>query len=146
MEILGKWGAHLFVPQMFLGLLVYAIAIYGGVDDDVAIDFALSVAGVVAIFFMAIAMWYNNTVGIAVVSSSLAAVLAIFCALAGANIFAGFFGFIGLVAAMRAALLVKSEGASEPLTLLFLSALPVLGAFMFLNLRLDEERKKIEGE
>lgn len=143
MEILGKWGTYLFVPQVVLGIMVYVVTTYGGVDDVIAIDFALAAAGIVAVSFTAVAVVSRKMVGIAIASSSLAVVLAVFCALADANLFVWFFSFIGFVAATIAALFVKSEGAPEPLHLLVLASLPVLGAFMFLNLKLDEERERM---
>lgn len=147
MDILGKWGALIFVPQIVLGAIAGALMAYYGDGDPVI--FALAVAGVVAMIFIGIAMFVREEVGVAIALSSLAAICAAFCIQSGLMGFAVvIFTFFSIVPAILAAMLTKSYGppTDETVLRLFFSAQPPIGALMYLVNRLDEEREKIFGK
>lgn len=143
MNMLGKWGTFIFVPQALLGVATYFIAVYLDVPNPNSFVYALEVAGVVAVFFAIVAMVYLWEIGVALALSSLSAVFALFLALASAGIFAGVCGFIGFGTAFIAARLVKRSGAPEMILFLTLGSLPMIGALIYLLGLADEERERM---
>lgn len=141
-EILGRWGTFIFVPQLVVGWLAYEFVAYHYGDVD-ALKTALSAAGVATVICTLIAMFYDDHFGIAVGLSSLAAVLTLLGINAAAPVFAIGVGFVSMVLAVLAANLVRCCGQqtnNENFFIVVLSALPVVGALLYLF-----ERWKKEG-
>jgi ABC-type Na+ efflux pump permease subunit len=142
-NILGKWGIYLLALQALFAIVIYGIASSVGMDDTVATKLALATAGIVAIVCIIITMFKLKTVGVAIATSSLSAVLLIFCIFAHVYVFASILGFISFAVSFVAAMIVKREEADENIFFLILEALPVIGAFIYLSSQLDKEREKM---
>lgn len=140
MEDLGRWGERIFIPQVVFGCLTYIST------DGYSFAAALFVAGVVAAIGMTLAVIINDVAGVAVAMSSILATGAIIVP-HSVLFLTIFLGFISLVAAVLAAMIVRNRkpAPKETLWLLTLAALPVVGAVVHLYLfsQSNEERGKI---
>lgn len=130
MNLLVRWGVRILFIQVILGMVTYVAP--GG--EEAGIGPALLVAGVVAAIFIVVSIVFNDEVVTAVASSSLAAMLAIFCILGEVFVFASFFGLSCFATAFVAAMVVKYKGlgGGETTSELVLDALPVIGAVRYL--------------
>ncbi len=125
MNAISQLGKQILLVQILAGSVVYAITSF---YDVKAIEFVLSIAGVVAIFFIVVSIFHSSTIEAAVSSSSLSAVFALLCLFTSAPFVAGIFFFISLTQAMLAARLAEQESYEDEIfAMLVLQALPVIG-------------------
>lgn len=110
--------------------------------EDARIGYSLFEAGIVASIFIVIGALTSNALVVILAMSSLLAIVTVFCIAGSLGVVAGLSGFMSLMLAVAAALIVKRDGSKEPLYDLFLSALPVIGALRYLS---DVFDKKVDG-
>ncbi|MSU74203.1 hypothetical protein EXS57_00285 [Candidatus Kaiserbacteria bacterium] len=143
MNVLGKWGAYIFIPQMLIGIATYGAAfLLGGVD---VFGQALFVVGGATALYSLTAMYRGEELAVTLSLSSFSAILMLLCLPTSSIVSAVVFGFFSVSLAVLAALLVKNAEASEDKVFshLVLDALPIIGALRYLGDVFDKEAEKL---
>ncbi|MDD2657103.1 MAG: hypothetical protein PHD04_00355 [Candidatus Pacebacteria bacterium] len=144
MDILGKWGAYLTIPQVVLGLLV--VLIMGSHDNTSALDAAiggLATAGLVASVFIIITIFFMHPIAVVIGTSSLSIVLAVLSGLSGAIFSVWIFGFFGIALAFAATMLVTPMKSTDGKITHYLSALPAIGGLLYLARESSKGRGRV---